>query len=685
MYTNISMDMQTQLRLVKGVGPVLARKFSQAGVNTIEDLLNYLPRDYNNYQNAVSIRSMQPGMVTVKGVFENINQRRVRRGMHITEADFSDGYNRVRVVWFNQPYRAASIKNQQYIIKGNYGLKGQRLQIVNPLVTAIEQEKDQINYIEPIYTEKSGLKSYQISKIIKEIFNNNNLIIPETLPKSIININKILDRALTYYYLHLPKSEREIEQAKRRLAFEELYIVMMASQKMRQLNKSAPAKAIAFNQIVAQNFVSSLPFNLTPDQKKVAWQILKDMQKKEPMNRLVEGDVGSGKTVVATLAINMALDAGLQVAFIAPTELLARQHYKTIKKLLGHTRHFSDIRLLIGSLKQQHKKNTHLEIKSSQATCIIGTHAILQKNVVWNNLGLVVIDEQHRFGVQQRQSLHTTQETMPHILCMTATPIPRSLALTVYGELSISIIAKPPSQKAGIITSVVSPNSTTQMFDEIKNQLDKGYQAYVVCPLIEESTSLKKVPSAQETYKMLSQKELKKYKLGLLHGKLKPDQKDEIMQQFIKKNIDVLVTTTVIEVGVDVPNATEMVILGADRFGLAQLHQLRGRVGRGIHEGHCYLVMTDSQKPTSRMLAMLNTSDGFKLAEYDLSLRGPGAIYGTRQHGEIDLRYAQLTDHKLIAQVRQAVDYSGDILENLIQYPYLAQKIKRALKLTYLN
>ena len=677
------MDMQSHLSTVKGVGPVLANKFSQAGLNTVEDLLNYTPRDYSNYQNAENIKSMQPGMVTVKGTFDGVKQRRVRRGLHITEADFSDGSSKVRAVWFNQPYRAASIKNQQYIIKGNYGLQGQRLQIVNPIVTALEQDIKQVNSITPIYVEKSGLKSFQISKVIKEIFNKINNI-PETLPKSVVDNYNITNRAKAYKYLHLPTTDKEIEQAKQRLAFEELYIVMMAAQKMRQLNKSAPAKPIVFNQKVAKNFVSSLPFTLTPDQKKVAWQILKDMQKTEPMNRLVEGDVGSGKTVVATLATIMALDAGLQVAFVAPTELLARQHYQTIKKLLGHTEHVKNIRLLIGSLKQKHKKDTHQDIKTSKATCVIGTHAILQKNVVWNNLGLVIIDEQHRFGVQQRQSLHATQETMPHILCMTATPIPRSLALTVYGELSISIIAKPPNQKASIFTSVVSPNSTAQMYSAIKDQLNKGNQAYIVCPLIEESTMLK-APSAQETYKTLSQKELKNYKLGLLHGKLKPDQKEQIMQQFIDKKIDVLVSTTVIEVGVDVPNATEMVILGADRFGLAQLHQLRGRVGRGTQEGHCYLVMTDSQKPTPRMQVMTNTSDGFKLAEYDLNLRGPGAIYGTRQHGEIDLRYVQLTDHKLIAQVRQAVDQSGDILENLIQYPYLAHKIQRALKLTYLN
>ena len=683
MYTYICMDMQSHLSTVKGVGPVLANKFSQAGLNTVEDLLNYTPRDYSNYQNAENIKSMQPGMVTVKGTFDGVKQRRVRRGLHITEADFSDGSSKVRAVWFNQPYRAASIKNQQYIIKGNYGLQGQRLQIVNPIVTALEQDIKQVNSITPIYVEKSGLKSFQISKVINEIFNKINNI-PETLPKSVVDNYNITNRAKAYKYLHLPTTDKEIEQAKQRLAFEELYIVMMAAQKMRQLNKSAPAKPIVFNQKVAKNFVSSLPFTLTPDQKQVAWQILKDMQKTEPMNRLVEGDVGSGKTVVATLATIMALDAGLQVAFVAPTELLARQHYQTIKKLLGHTEHVKNIRLLIGSLKQKHKKDTHQDIKTSKATCVIGTHAILQKNVVWNNLGLVIIDEQHRFGVQQRQSLHATQETMPHILCMTATPIPRSLALTVYGELSISIIAKPPNHKASIFTSVVSPNSTAKMYSAIKDQLNKGNQAYIVCPLIEESTMLK-APSAQETYKTLSQKELKNYKLGLLHGKLKPDQKEQIMQQFIDKKIDVLVSTTVIEVGVDVPNATEMVILGADRFGLAQLHQLRGRVGRGTQEGHCYLVMTDSQKPTPRMQVMTNTSDGFKLAEYDLNLRGPGAIYGTRQHGEIDLRYVQLTDHKLIAQVRQAVDQSGDILENLIQYPYLAHKIQRALKLTYLN
>lgn len=677
------MNIKSLISEINGVGPVIASRFNSININSIEDLLDYFPKRYNNYHNLVNIKDMQPGLVTAQGIFKNVSSRRVGRGLHITESDLCDDTGKVRVVWFNQPYRAKSLNNDMYLVQGNYGLHGKRLQIVNPSVEVYSQSLSDTQLILPTYSERSKLKSAQILKTIKSIFNNN-INIPETLPLDIVNKYRLLSRQKAYQYIHIPTSDTELSNAKKRFAFEELYIAMMASNQMKAQNDSVLANKIKFKLSVAKEFIKKLPFELTADQKKVAWQIFKDIQTTAPMNRLVEGDVGSGKTVVASFASLMTLESNMQVAIVAPTELLAKQHYNTIKSLFKDTKHRDDIRLLVGSLKKSQKDKIHNDMINHKATCIIGTHAILQKNVKWSSLGLMIIDEQHRFGVRQRQALYNSNKTMPHILCMTATPIPRSLALTIYGELSISIIAKQPKNKAQIETKIISPNSTNQMYNAIKKQLNLGFQAYVVCPIIEDSSVLN-VPSAQNTYLALKQKELLGYKIGLLHGKLKSEQKQEIMQKFINKELDVIVSTTVIEVGVDVPNATEMVILGADRFGLAQLHQLRGRVGRGKDTGYCYLVMSDSNKPSARMKALVASNDGFKLAEYDLKLRGPGAIYGARQHGELDLRFIELSDHKLIAEVRQAVDESGDVIKNLVKYTYLAQKIERALKLTYLN
>jgi ATP-dependent DNA helicase RecG len=384
------------------------------------------------------------------------------------------------------------------------------------------------------------------------------------------------------------------------------------------------------------------------------------------------------------MAILMALESGKQACLIAPTEILARQHYETIKNLLLATKYKDSIYLLTGSMSKADKNEVKNHINNKDGICLIGTHALLQKDINWQNLGLVVVDEQHRFGVNQRQSLHTSSKYVPHTLCLTATPIPRSLALTVYGELDISILDKPPATKAGYSTSLVSPNSTTQMYDKIKKSLDAGRQAYIVCPLVEDSEILN-VKSAEQTYKELSQSELKGYKIGLVHGRLKPKDKERVMADFKAGNIDILVATTVIEVGVDVPNATDMVVLSAERFGLAQLHQLRGRVGRGAHKGHCYLVMTDSDRPSARMRVLESTNDGFKLAQYDLDLRGPGAIYGTRQHGELDLRFVNLADTKLIATVKQAVLQNVQNQQIMLKYPKVADRLQKTLQLTYLN
>jgi len=407
------------------------------------------------------------------------------------------------------------------------------------------------------------------------------------------------------------------------------------------------------------------------------------MQKTHPMNRLVEGDVGSGKTVVATMAALMAMEQGFQVALMAPTELLARQHAATIHNLLSPLGYAGQLGLLVGSLKPSQKTEAHKRIKSGDIRLIVGTHALIQEKVDMHKLGLIIVDEQHRFGVDQRKKLQAKAGHMPHVLSMTATPIPRSLALTLYGELDISVIDTMPVGRKPVITKICSPNSRAQLYKTIDGELQAGRQMFVVCPLISESDILPG-KAAEVVYEHIK-KDFKSRKTGLLHGKMKPADKTQTMADFATHKLDILVATTVIEVGVDVPNATVILIEDAERFGLAQIHQLRGRVGRSDHQGYAYLMMSDSSAPTRRLRALESSSDGFALAELDLEIRGPGAIYGQLQHGQLDLRVAKLSDTKLIAAARGAAQEFIDKGENLLKYDQLYARVSKLRAITNLN
>lgn len=484
--------------------------------------------------------------------------------------------------------------------------------------------------------------------------------------------------------MHFPADNKSLEEAKRRLGFEEIFEMTLASLLNKHELLHEHAIKIPFIEELAKKFVSNLPFELTSAQKKVVWQIYKDIDKSQPMNRLVEGDVGSGKTVVGAMASLMVVNQGLQVALMAPTELLARQHAESLHKLLEPMGLAEGIVLLVGGQKQSHKKAIASRIKSGQAKIIVGTQALFQEKVEFNKLGLVIIDEQHRFGVDQRKKLQSKAGHALHVLNMTATPIPRSLALTLYGELDISVIDTLPLGRKPIETRIVSPNSRPQLYDKIKAQIAEGRQVFVVCALVAESETLN-VKSAEQVYTELSQKYFKDYRLGLLYGKMKPEEKEQIMQDFLNHKLDLIVSTTVIEVGVDVPNATVMLIENAERFGLAQMHQLRGRVGRSQHQGYCYLMMGDSAAPSRRLRALETSNDGFGLAELDLEIRGPGAIYGTAQHGQLDLRVAKLTDVKLIASARASAQEFIDNHTKLAKYPELNAKVKKLRAVTNLN
>lgn len=683
------MTLDSPITAVKGIGDELAKKFAQLGVTTVQELLENVPRKYNDYSHVSGIKSLHPGSVTIQATIKQVKGRYVRRGMHITEAVASDDEDSVRLVWFNQPYREGAIKHgQQYFISGTYELSRSRFAIMNPSMELVSDFPVNTARIIPIYRESKGITSNRIRRAIKEVVP---LVrnLPETLPTWLITQEKLLGRAEALEYMHFPKDDKTLEAARRRLGFEEVFELSLAA----LLNKYELLKdtslGIPFNESLAREFVSHLPFTLTDAQRKVVWQMYQDIEKTQPMNRLVEGDVGSGKTVVATMAALMAIAEGYQVAFMAPTELLARQHGDTIYNLLAPLGMEQTVALLVGGMDKKQKDAAYAHIASGEARFIIGTHALIQEKVDMHKLGLVVIDEQHRFGVEQRKKLMAKAGHMPHLLSLTATPIPRSLALTLYGELDVSIIDAKPAGRKPIITEICSPNSRVQLYEKIDKELEAGRQMFVVCPLITDTAqpSGTKAPanSVERVYELMAKRDFKHRRVGLLHGKMKPADKQAIMEQFTRHELDILVSTTVIEVGVDVPNASVMLIESADRFGLAQIHQLRGRVGRGGHQGYCYLMMSDSSAPPQRLKALERSNDGFKLAELDLELRGPGAIYGTMQHGQLDLRVAKLTDVELIAAARQAAHAYIEKGENLLQYPGMYERVTRLRAVTNLN
>lgn len=675
---------QEPLTSLKGIGPNMAKTFAGIGIHSIHDLLHYFPRGYNDYSHISEIAKIKPGQVTIKGRIKQAKGRYVRRGMHITEAIASDDTGSVRLVWFNQPYRADAIKHEaDYFITGTLELRRQRFAVNNPSIELVSDMPVHTARIVPVYRESKGVSSLLIRKTMAQAVQYVQSL-PDVLPESLRRKYKLMTYIEAIIQLHYPASPSKLESARRTLGFIEVFELMLASQILRQEIDSEIAPAISFDESFAKNFVSNLPFRLTDVQRKAAWQVLQDMQKNVPMNRLLEGDVGSGKTVVAAMAAAVAIRAGFQAALLAPTELLAMQHASSIIELLQPVGLSSGVSLLVGSHKAAQKSRAHEAIRSGDARFLIGTHALLQATVRPANLGLVIVDEQHRFGVEQRKALLKSSDKMPHVLSMTATPIPRSLALTLYGDLDISLLdAMPPGRKP-IITKLVSPNSRDAMETHIRSEIEKRHQIYVVCPVISDSAVLQTV-SAEATYEKLSKVTFKNKRVGLLHGKLKNDQKTHIMEKFVAGDLDILVATTVIEVGVNVPNATIMVIEGADRFGLAQMHQLRGRVGRSSDQGHCYIVPSDSKAPSKRLRALAQSSNGFKLAELDLELRGPGAIYGTLQHGALDLRFANLSDHQLIAEARAATREFVDSKQQLVDYPELARRVRLAQAVVTLN
>ncbi len=677
------MDLKDAVTSLRGVGPKLAQDLNGAGIYTLGDLIDYWPRRYDDYSSVLPVSKIKPGLVNIKGRFSNLSQRRSKRGLHLTEGLFSDDSGGVKVVWFNQPYRISGLKkDEEYYLRGDFGLKAGSLNIVNPSIELVREVSDAA-IIRPVYRETKNLKSNLLRKLLSQIepvFDQ----ITETLPDWLLEDNNLTARSKALHDLHLPDSQQAIIKARERLAFEEVLQMQLAGELIKRDLGEGQAPVIEFSQQLAQEFVAELPFKLTDDQRRSVWQIYQDMSDSSPMNRLVEGDVGSGKTVVACMAALMAIRAGYQVLFMAPTEILARQHAASLAKLLDHTPWASQIGLLIGALKPAQKRELHQRIKDGECKLVVGTSALIQDAVATDNVALVIIDEQHRFGVDQRSKLKTKAGLFPHVLCMTATPIPRTLALSLYGELSVTQLKSMPSGRQPIVTEIILPTAKASLYKLIDQKINEGRQAFIVCPVIEDNPDNSFV-SAEKLYADLSKGFFKHRRLGLLHGGLKADEKDQVMQSFKKGDIELLVSTTVIEVGVDVPNASVMVVESAERFGLAQIHQLRGRVGRGEHQGFCYLVPSPDQPISKRLRVLSYISDGFRLSEIDLELRGPGAIYGVKQSGALDLRIASLDDQAQISRAKNAAVEFVDRGESLLKYPQLDQRVKHFRSVRNLN
>ena len=671
------MDLFTSVESLKGVGPKTAETLKKAGIRTVRDFFYNLPRDYENFERPSRILDMRPGKVVIKGKIEQLSTRRARkRNLSITEGVVKDSSGSVKVVWFNQGYRVRQfVPEKEYYFSGVYELKNGRYQITSPSAM-LASDVDGTSGFAPVYVAHGSVKSNDFKRLIGNS-RNRFAEIPDLLPTVAPGTRK---EAL--FKVHFPDSMRTVEEGRQYLAYEELFELILASKLNRQENEKLRATPVPFDVEKIRAIVGKLPFKLTNAQRLATWEIIQNMEKDRPMNRLLQGDVGSGKTMVAALAAYEVAISGGQVALLAPTAILASQHFDGISGLLSE---FGiKTALLTGATKK--KSELKKEIVSGEIQLVIGTHALLTDDTEFKNLGLVIIDEQHRFGVEQRQKLmlKSPNGLAPHLLMMTATPIPRSLQLTVFGDLDVSILNELPKGRQPIETKIVAEISAREMlYPHITETIKKGNQAYWICKAIDynpatETTSVK--ARAARLAKLFPD-----FRIEFLHGRMKPAEKDDIMERFSAGRIDILVSTTVVEVGVNVPNATLMVIEDAENYGLAQLHQLRGRVGRGSEKSYCYLLTTGETRPSRRLQELEKSNDGFHLAEVDLKIRGPGEIYGSLQHGALDLRIATLTDTKLIHRAQHDVQEFLQKGENMLKYKELSAGISKYQQLTTLN
>lgn len=654
--------------LYQGLDPKKYKGLKTLGIVTVHDLLYFFPRAYDNRSNLKTIAELhQEEYVVLHAKLLHVYTTPTRSGKRMTKATASDGSGLIEILWFGMPYLQKSLKLQEeYIFIGTIKRSMGTFQMTNPEFKLSKGQKMQ-GEILPIYSTHKNLSQNRFRKYMREVLSLTESSLAENIPEELCQKYKILERKQALWEIHFPSSEKALEEAKRRFAIEELLIIEMGILKNRFLTDSlsSPLYHLKGEKTLVRQYLGSLPFPLTRAQKKVITEIYKDLEQGRIVNRLVQGDVGSGKTIVAMILLLYMIENGYQGAFMAPTEILATQHYLGVSskmKELGLC-----VELLTGSIRGKKRNELLTALGEGKIDLLIGTHALLEEEVSFHQLGFIVIDEQHRFGVLQRQKLRE-KGILTNLLVMTATPIPRSLALSIYGDLDVSILDELPPGRSPIKTKwIASEEETEKMYSFIRKQLQQGRQAYFVAPLIEESDKLV-LHSILEVEKKIKEK-LSDYKISILHGRMKSMEKEEIMRQFQQKEIDILVSTTVIEVGIDVPNAVIMTILNAERFGLSALHQLRGRVGRGSSASFCFLISkTQNESSKQRLKIMEATQDGFVIAEEDLKMRNAGEIFGLRQSGFSDLRFINLLhDVKTIKLVRDECmaylrKYQGKIL-----------------------
>lgn len=640
---------ETPVKYVKGVGEKRALLLSKLGINTVSDLVHFYPRTYLDFTVLTPIVKLIPDTVccfsAVVGYTPVKNE--IRKNMTVYKTMVTDGVGGVNITIFNNSYLAESLEaGKEYIFYGKVTVNRSSFEMTNPLIESADGELSML----PVYPQTANLNSRAIGKIIQnalKIYDEKGS--PDIIPDRIRQGFNLCHKQFALKSIHNPSGQKDLEIARRRLIFEELLTLQLGMRKLKSRDRGQTD--IIIKNDCRQEFLSRLPFELTAAQKKALDDCLHDMKQSTPMNRLVQGDVGSGKTAVAACLLYVAAKNGIQGAFMAPTEILAQQHYESLTKLMAD----SDVHisLLTGSATAKNKKAAKELIKNGEADIVIGTHALLSEDVEFHRLGLVVTDEQHRFGVVQRGAL-AFKGNSPHTLVMSATPIPRTLSLIIYGDLDLTVIDELPKGRQKISTYAVDSSYRQRIYNFIKKHLDMGLQSYIVCPLVEESDTAE-LTAATDYARELQEKDFRDYRVGLLHGKMKGKEKEKVMADFAKGEIQLLVSTTVIEVGVDVPNSVIMVIENAERFGLSQLHQLRGRVGRGKHKSYCVLISdAEGESTKSRLEIMCRTNNGFIIADKDLELRGPGDFFGSRQHGLPELKIADFAQNMDIVRESKA-------------------------------
>ncbi len=674
-------SLDSPLTTIKGISPSLSLKFERLGVRTVRDLIYFFPRRHLDYSRVKPISRIEVGaeQTVVATVWEA--HQTILGGRKGTEAIVGDDSGNMRVVWFNQPYLAKRLRpNLRVVISGRVGIfRGMKV-FESPQWEPSSGELVHTGRLVPIYPLTEGLSPRVVRRVVKETVEGWAPRIADFLPEDVRDEARLLGLPQALVQAHYPDGEVMKDMARRRLAFDELFLIQLGVlERKHDWQEGSPAPPLKTDWSILEGFLDSLPFTLTPAQRRALDEILSDLEKPKPMCRLLQGEVGSGKTVVAATALLVAALDGFQGVLMAPTEILAEQHFNSISALLST--HPFNIALLTGGLRRSEKEELHQRIRDGEVDIVIGTHALIQKGAEFERLGLAIVDEQHRFGVMQRSQLRH-KGTSPHLLVMTATPIPRSLALTLYGDLELSVIDELPPGRKEIRTRWLESHERGEAYSFLRGQVREGRQGFIICPLIEESERVQTRAAIKE-YELLSRDVFPDLRLGLLHGRMKSEEKERVMRRFRDGELDILVSTPVVEVGIDVPNATVMIVEGADHFGFAQLHQFRGRVGRGEHPSYCLLLADNpSAEGRDRLGTIEKTQDGFALAEEDLRLRGPGEFFGTRQSGLPDLKMARFSDVGLLELARsEAIRlFEADPELKKPGHRLLAQEVGRLLR-----